>query len=466
MAKNEKVPVEAFLSQNIRQIDIENWGAENQKKLYDSRVLILGSGILGQMMLGCLSAIGVGNILIMDNKRSSKEEADFMFPKLPYLGFKKMGRIEKIAKAINENIKIGGVHSKFSPALLDYFAFCPDVIVDTQNSPIQKEHVLDYAVSRKRRFISAYCNHKKAVVSVFNPEKNGIEDILNDGGILEDDQFQGCIAAGVCAGIMADEVRKSVFSLNEFDTPLESRVKYNMESLSRTRLESDNQIEMRRWNVRALVAGAGAVGNYVALNLALSGFRHVDIMDYDKVEYHNLARQILFYGKVGEEKASVLSSRIKEFSKVKSRAWIEKLTESSRRLFKKNRYDIVFGCFDNQKARYHLNDFATEFEIPYIDGGTSPLAGTLSVYYPGKTTCIRCKKSLTLSSKSASCQRAAPSVIVPNIIVGSLMVGEAINLLSGNVLDKRIVYDSLERDRLYMAKENPQLNSCGCKNGN
>ncbi|MFN8396664.1 MAG: ThiF family adenylyltransferase [Bacteroidia bacterium] len=46
--------------------------------------------------------------------------------------------------------------------------------------------------------------------------------------------------------------------------------------------------------LRVLVVGAGALGNEVLKNLALLRVGHVVIMDFDRIEAHNLSRSVLF----------------------------------------------------------------------------------------------------------------------------------------------------------------------------
>ena len=53
---------------------------------------------------------------------------------------------------------------------------------------------------------------------------------------------------------------------------------------------------------RILVIGCGAVGNEVIKNLALLGVKKFTIVDFDRVEVHNLNRSILFHN--GAQNAS------------------------------------------------------------------------------------------------------------------------------------------------------------------
>ena len=284
--------------------------------------------------------------------------------------------------------------------------------------------------------------------------------------ILEENFIQGSITSGINAGMIVDEFRKSLFKLNKNDNSLEKKVYYNIDSSLRFSLDSDiNKNFQGVMDLKTLVVGAGAIGNYVALNLALAGIKNIDVLDFDDIEDTNLNRQILFYDKMGEKKASVLSERIKEINKLKSRAFNYKIDGNSEKFFEKNKYDFMFGCLDNFRARYYLSEFAKKFKIPLIDGGTNDLSGNLAIYCPNKTPCIKCKKNLTYGDEiKRSCGNALPGVVIPNIITGSMMVGEAINIKRGSILNLRIGYDSFSKDRFYIQRELNSKGDCDCMN--
>jgi len=460
--ENKKYSLDAVLPRTDRQNRI--WGRENQGRLYDAKVVVNGNGLLSEMVLGGLAGLGIGEVFIFDNTKNNVFQRSFLTDsgKLDY----RARDLKQTLGRINPYIQIYAYKSIFSESILDYEGFRPDIIVDASNSLQSKEKVLDYLKENPdTSFISGCANHKKSLVSVLDEDKSNVDDLLCNLGEF-DRQTQGGLVSSVAGGIMADEIRKKIFQINEKDRPVENRFFYNLDSKSR--IGSDCDIHRDIGDItgkKFLVAGAGSIGNYVALNLALSGFKNIDILDCDSVEDSNLNRQILFYDKIGQRKAEVLSERIKQLGKIKSKGFDCKLDKNSGSFFKANKYDLIFGCFDNVRARYLLSEFAVKFGIPYIDGGTNGTKGSAVLYIPEKTPCVKCSKGLKLEEEvKASCGDAAPSVVIPNIVIGGLMVGEAVNYLSGrDLLKSSIGYSTMEKERIFMKSVMSGERGCECK---
>ena len=67
------------------------------------------------------------------------------------------------------------------------------------------------------------------------------------------------------------------------------------------------------------IVGAGALGNFVGLGLALAGFKDMTFIDPDVIELTNLNRQVFFAGAVGAGKAETLADRLNQWFDTRAR---------------------------------------------------------------------------------------------------------------------------------------------------
>jgi molybdopterin/thiamine biosynthesis adenylyltransferase len=457
-------------------------GSERQQKLYNLRVAVVGSGPIGQMVLGCLYGLGVGKIYFMDNSENmSAEDKGFLYGHFDNIrGKKKSDLVFEALQQINPVSKIVPRHGRFSETFV--YDFNPQIIIDATNDSVSKERVIQYAFgfsSKAVPVISLASDYDIGAITCYWP-KNRVIKIFTEKPNLEtllqkefDGRAQGGFTSGIVAGLAVEEIRKFAFSYNENDSKLESNVRlaYNIYSITRKGMESDlkkNNIPFYR-SKRVLVAGAGALGNWASIYLSQMGLGQVDFLDYDEAEEKNLNRQIQLRGRIREKKAKILSERLKEIDPhVKTGHWDGKLCdelsgEDRARGLKKiseegilaQKYDAILGCFDNKYARLWLNDFSVRNNIPYIDGGTHPTAGQLAVYIPGKTRNVDQQLNLHAFPEQTStvCEGPNPSVVMSNAIIGGAMVGELIHVfnpgLNATLLEGPIYYTISAPQRIY-----------------
>jgi molybdopterin/thiamine biosynthesis adenylyltransferase len=122
------------------------------------------------------------------------------------------------------------------------------------------------------------------------------------------------------------------------------------------------------------VIGVGSVGAIVAECLARMGVQHIKLIDYDRVERHNLDRLLhahLKDAKSGKLKVNVIGAALRK-SATAANPEIERLPLS---IAEQDGFhealdcDILFSCVDRPWPRYVLNYLAYAYLIPVIDGG-------------------------------------------------------------------------------------------------
>ena len=161
----------------------------------------------------------------------------------------------------------------------------------------------------------------------------------------------------------------------------------------------DRQMRIPGWNqlklkqARVFIAGMGALGNEVAKNLALAGVGNLLLLDFDRVEYTNLNRTVLFSTKdVGSPKVVAASKsirRLNPLTKVTAfKTTLQNLLKRQHRVLSKA--SILIGCLDNREARFILNHLSVKHRIPYVDGGMLNAMGSVRVSIPPHTPCMEC----------------------------------------------------------------------------
>jgi molybdopterin/thiamine biosynthesis adenylyltransferase len=122
--------------------------------------------------------------------------------------------------------------------------------------------------------------------------------------------------------------------------------------------------------VRLTVCGAGAVGSNLVNNLVRQGIRHITIIDFDRVETHNVGTQTYAHSDVGMFKVEALQSEMFRVVGVEVTAVRQKLTERNvGKLLKVT--DLVVDGFDNHAARALVKEHCRSAGIPCLHVGLS-----------------------------------------------------------------------------------------------
>lgn len=147
-------------------------------------------------------------------------------------------------------------------------------------------------------------------------------------------------------------------------------------------------------NSKLAIIGLGGQGSIVATYLASIGVGNLTIIDGDRIEESNLARQVFYtHSDIGKFKAEVLKEHILKqnpYVAVKSvNSYINSLSDIKSKV---GAVDFVVLCGDEPMVslREWVNNYCVINEIPNI-GVSGNWVGPICI--PGKTACFECEKS-------------------------------------------------------------------------
>jgi len=190
----------------------------------------------------------------------------------------------------------------------------------------------------------------------------------------------------------------------------------------------------------ALVAGAGAIGNEVAKNLAMLGVKRLLVVDNDVVELSNTSRMIFFDREnQGSNKARVLARNVtSKFPYVETLAWTSTL--ESLPLEHLLSADVIVCGLDNVLSRIYLSQVCRKYSIPMVDGGIVGYQGRVQVYAPPDMPCPLCAFPSSDYGRIAGlrnpCDGPAEETKIPSLpttisLVSSIQCQEATKLIIG-----------------------------------
>jgi molybdopterin/thiamine biosynthesis adenylyltransferase len=189
-----------------------------------------------------------------------------------------------------------------------------------------------------------------------------------------------------------------------------------------------------------LLAGAGAIGNEVAKNLAMLGVGKIVIVDRDVVEMSNVSRMVFFeQSNLGRNKAEVLAKNIhRKYPFVQTIAFRGDLENMPLKFYLDS--GVIVCGLDNVVSRIFLTQICRKYSIPFVDGGITGFNGRVHVYLPPDDACPVCMFPPNQYSKIVGLrnpcdapleQEAVPSFSTTISLVSSILAQEAIKLILG-----------------------------------
>ena len=197
---------------------------------------------------------------------------------------------------------------------------------------------------------------------------------------------------------------------------------------------------------KVLVIGAGGLGCPILQYLSTAGVGHIGIIDFDKIEIHNLHRQILYTeSQVGLSKALTAKETVEKLNPlIEVVAFDEKLiVENASKNISK--YDIVVDGSDNFSTRYLVNDTCVALGKSLVYGSILGFEGQLAVFNHQGSKNLRDLFPEPPNPKDVpNCSFNGVLGTLPGMI-GTMMAHETLKLIIGlpSLKNELILYSTL-----------------------
>jgi molybdopterin/thiamine biosynthesis adenylyltransferase len=181
---------------------------------------------------------------------------------------------------------------------------------------------------------------------------------------------------------------------------------------------------------KVLVIGAGGLGCPILQYIATAGVGTIGIIDFDKIEIHNLHRQILYTeNQVGKSKAITAKETLEEMNPLISIvAFEEKLTTENAIPIMQD-FDFIVDGSDNFATRYLVNDTSLALGKALVYGSIFGFEGQLAVFNHKGTKNLRDLFPEPPNPKDVpNCNLNGVLGTLPGII-GTMMAHETLKLI-------------------------------------
>jgi len=227
-----------------------------------------------------------------------------------------------------------------------------------------------------------------------------------------------------------------------------------------------------------LCVGAGGIGCELLKDMALSGFRRVQVVDLDTIDVSNLNRQLLFRGQHvgmpkctvacevatsmvpplslpsdddGEGKSATMDSSSDHLPAISYQAHHGNVCDTSKfNVPFMKEFDLVVNALDNVEARRRVNRLCLAADVPLIEAGTTGYLGQVTVIHKSSgVACYECTTQETQKVYPICTIRSTPSMPVHTIVWSK----ELYKLLFHSKADESMLYEDPEGEEpsTYMA---------------
>jgi len=189
-------------------------------------------------------------------------------------------------------------------------------------------------------------------------------------------------------------------------------------------------------NSKVLIVGAGGLGSPVLQYLAAAGIGRLALVDFDKVELHNLNRQVIHSEKqLHVSKTKSAADYIEQHNSTIDFQPMQLKLEAGNATEVLAPYDIIVDCCDNFKTRYLLNETCVRLNKPLVYGSIYGFEGQLAVFnYKGSKHLLDLFPTVPPPEQVPNCDKNGVLGPLPGII-GSMMAMQVLKMAAGLPVD-------------------------------
>jgi molybdopterin/thiamine biosynthesis adenylyltransferase/rhodanese-related sulfurtransferase len=226
----------------------------------------------------------------------------------------------------------------------------------------------------------------------------------------------------------------------------------------------EGQLKLKR--AKVLLVGTGGLGAPLGLYLAAAGVGRIGVVDFDKIDFTNLQRQVMFgTSDVGRPKIEAATERMAGINPEIRLDRFETALTSENALDIMRDYDIVVDGTDNFPTRYLVNDACVLLGKPNVYGSIFRFEGQASIFGAPGGPCYRCLyPEPPPPGLVPSCAEGGVLGVLPGII-GSIQAMETLKLILGKgepLIGRLLLFDALGmKFRELKLRKNPECPVCG-----
>lgn len=192
---------EDIFSRYSRQIFIEEIGLEGQRKIMNSKVLVIGAGGLGSPVIQYLAAAGVGTLGVADFDEVELHNLNRQIIHNEHsVGISKVKSAETFVKNLNHQVKFIGFEDKIEDENIEEIISHFDIVVDGSDNFKTRYLINDACVKLRKPLVYGSILGFSGQVAVFNYNgSKNLRDIFPEPP--SDENLPDCDSLGVLGAL-------------------------------------------------------------------------------------------------------------------------------------------------------------------------------------------------------------------------------------------------------------------------